>query len=104
MSEILDKLLGKTTMVEATTDPKILKLRSEKVKKIDCANTTLNMMEPGVKAVRLNIFIFVVAMITFVLYGAIALFVCLMGAAVNLYYSKTQTDKILAIQEKYKLK
>ena len=104
LMDLANKFLASNTIQEQCTDPKILALRSEMVRKVDCAITVKNTVDPILKALRLNIFIYVTAMLGYMLLGPIALFICLLGAGANLYYSKSQSDRLLEIEQKYMIK
>ncbi len=99
---MVNKLLGKGSIEEQCTDLKVLALRSETIRKIDCAMTVNNTVDPLIKVIGLNVFIYVTAMIAFVLFGLLGLFICLLGAGFNLFYSRSQTNAMILIKNKYK--
>ena len=104
IDNLFNSLLKKDTVQEQCTDEAVLALRSEPVKKVDCAITVLNTSEPIIKTLKLNTFIFVTAMLAFMILDLVGLFICLVGAALNLYYFKNQISNVVAIQEKYKIR
>ena len=104
LTSIVNGFLKHDSFKEQCVDEKVLALRSETVKKVDCAITIKNTVEPLIKVIRMNTFIYVTAMIGFVLFGNLGLFLCLLGLGFNLYYSKMQNELILKVQEKYKIR
>lgn len=104
INDLINNFLKHDSVQEQSIDPQILNLRSETVKKVDCAMTVKNTVEPLIKVIRLNIFVYIIAMLGFVIFGILGLFICLLGVAFNLYYSKKQTELIIEIQEKYKIR
>jgi len=101
---IINSFLKKESIQEQSIDEKVLALRSETIKKVDCAITVKNTVEPLIKVIRLNVFVYITIMLAFVLLGTVGLFLCFLGLAFNLYYSKKQSDLIFEVQEKYKIR
>ncbi len=99
---ILNKFLMKGSIEEQCTDPEVLALRSETVRRIDCAMTVNNTVDPLIKVIGLNVFIYVTAMIAFALFGLLGVFICLLGVGFNLFYSRSQTNAMIIIKNKYK--
>ena len=104
LTGLINKFLNNSSFKEFTVDAEVLALRSETIRKVDCAITVKETVEPLIKVIRMNAFIFVTTMIAFGISGNLGLFLCLLGLGVNLYYSKIQSEAILKVQDKYKIR
>jgi len=104
VTEIINKFLKHDSIQKQNVDETVLVLRSQTTKKVDCAMTVINTVEPLIKVIRMNVFVYIVVMLGFALLGSSGLFLGLLGVSFNLYYSKKQSELMLNIQEKYKLR
>lgn len=100
---VLSKFMRSGSFELHSSDPKVLALRSETIRRVDCAMTVKNTVDPLIKILRLNMFLYITVMLAFVLMGNLGLFLALLGLGVNLFYSRRQSLLILEIQDKYKI-
>lgn len=105
IEEILEIIKKGKSAEEPTEDPEILKVRSEQIKKVDCAITVTQHMKPMLTIIRASVILFFLSFFAYALLGITGggMF-SIIGIAVTIYTSKKYSDQIAGINAKYKIR
>jgi len=102
---MLKQLLNPTSYLEECKNKETLELRQTMVKKVDCALTVKNNVEPLLTTIKLNIILALLSFAGYALFGLVAgAILALTLSGLNIFISKKTTDKIESIKEKYKIR